>query len=207
MPSEKKYKTVAAFERAVDKYFSSISRRVSVTEPVATGRYDKYGHEIYNEEPVMSDKGDILTRLEYYQAPTVTSLCLALGICLTTFENYAKREGYREVVLRARAMIRAYLENEIIMRKKGSVKGLEFSLEQNFSDEALGGVESGGSFGGDGADASLSGSLDTLCELLERVACKAGDDPSSPPAAELLPREKPWKEKSAESGRGVSCDE
>lgn len=108
-----------AFAKAVDNYFHSISHRVPVENPES-----KCAGEA-------EDSGE-MSRLEYVSAPSLVSLCLYLNISQSTLERYAKQKEYAKTVADARARIRAYLENELMTRTKGSTHGLEFLLSQNF---------------------------------------------------------------------------
>ena len=110
-----------AFAKAVDDYFHSISRRVPVEKPESkcAGETEGGGEEE-------------MSRLEYISAPSLVSLCLYLNISQSTLERYARQEEYAKTVADARAKIRAYLENELMTRTKGSTHGLEFLLSQNF---------------------------------------------------------------------------
>ena len=77
--AQKKY-TPRALLKAVQRYFDSISRDEPVTERTATGELDKYGHPVYADTPVCNRLGEPLVRLLFLEPPTVSSMCLALGI-------------------------------------------------------------------------------------------------------------------------------
>ena len=115
----KKY-TKRTLEAAVERYFRSISRTVTVR--------DDTGGTIRN------DDGEDITVVEYAVPPSVTGLCLYLGIDRSTWQNYADAQLHPElagVCRRARTRMEAYLEQELLTREK-SVQGLIFNLQNNF---------------------------------------------------------------------------
>ena len=113
----KKY-TDKAFERAVKGWFASISRTKQAQEPDGTA--------------VLSDAGEPIFLTEYITPPGIAALCLALGIDRTTWHNYAAQDGKKETCEWARQKIEAYLEWELVTRRKGSLRGVTFSLEHNY---------------------------------------------------------------------------
>ena len=108
----KKYKTKAAFIRAVSGYFDGITVMAEM--------------EIF---------GQIVKRLCYTEPPSVSALCLHLGINRRTWANYSdpeKHPEFADVCEEVRLRIEAYLENELISRTKGSLQGLIFDLQNIF---------------------------------------------------------------------------
>lgn len=126
------YQTPEKLEAAVEGYFHSISREVTVTEPRETGKRDSFGHPLYEWIPVRNDRGEEIRRREFSVPPTVTGLCRALGISRQTWANYAAQEGYAPVVERAKAVVMEWLEEQLLTRPKG-VQGIIFAL-QNMAD-------------------------------------------------------------------------
>lgn len=116
----KKYKTKKQLSEAVERYFSSISKVVTV--------YDEIG------AVMIGDDCNIMQRVEYIDPPTITGLCLYLGIDRRTWANYCDIElhpEFADVTAYARARIEAWLERELLTREK-SVQGLIFNLQNNF---------------------------------------------------------------------------
>lgn len=126
------YRDGKALERAVEGYFAAISRTVDVSERVDSGQRDRDGHIIWREVPVKNDAGEIIRQVEYMIPPSVTGLCLHLGISRQTWCNYAGDAQYAPVVERARAVIQEYLERELLARRKG-LQGVIFALQNQGS--------------------------------------------------------------------------
>lgn len=101
----KKY-TKKSLQTAVDGYFASISR---------------------------NGDGNAWTA-EYKRPPTVSGLCLYLGIDRSTWQNYADRKlhpEFAEITAYARMRMEAYLEEQLLTREK-NVQGLIFNLQNNY---------------------------------------------------------------------------
>ncbi len=117
----RKFKTAKALEDAIEHYFASISYTAPQTS--------KDGDIITNElgMPVMVRK--------FAVAPTVCGMCLELGIDRGTWINYCNPElypEYKEVTGKAKVVIEGWLERELVERS-GNVRGLVFSLQNNFN--------------------------------------------------------------------------
>lgn len=128
------YETPEELQEAVEAYFDSISRTVDAVELVDSGRRDSSGHVVYEPVKICNDDGEIIRKVEFILPPTVTDLCLYLGITRQTWVNYANREGYRQVTDWAKARVESYLRRESLTRTKG-LQGVIFNLEQNFKHE------------------------------------------------------------------------
>ena len=112
----KKY-TNKGLEKAVEGYFASISR---------------------DEREAWE--------AEYKRPPTVSGLCLYLGIDRSTWRNYADprlHPEFREVAAYARMRMEAYLEEQLLTREK-NVQGLIFNLQNNYGWREKREVELGG---------------------------------------------------------------
>lgn len=115
----KKY-TAAEFEEAVERYFARISRTRMLK--------DDDGKVVYD------DAGEAITYTDWLRPPTITGLCLTLGIDRSTWQNYAdaqKNRGHAAVCERARMRIECYLE-ELLSTKEKSVQGVIFNLQANY---------------------------------------------------------------------------
>lgn len=129
-----------AFAAAVEDYF----RRIRVTKSLLQARdvwqrdeqgrmvpvLDEYGHQLKELAEVKNDAGTVVLVEEYVVPPSITALCLFLGISAETWSRYAKTEGYRETVTRARGRVEAYLQERVL--EKNASMGARFSLEHNF---------------------------------------------------------------------------
>lgn len=128
------YATAAALRRAVNVYFSGISRLVPVTRMEWNGDFTQKGAPIYEPRVVLDVNGKPLQRLEYTVPPSEAALCLALGISMRTWENYQEKEGfedYNDVIRQAKLKIMAYLLEQSMVREKG-VTGILFNLSANY---------------------------------------------------------------------------
>jgi len=116
----KKYGSKKALAEAVERYFHSISRTVPALDALG--------------QPICNDDGDEIKLTEYLRPPSVSSLCLYLGIDRSTWQNYCDTKQHPEfkaITSETRARIEAYLEEELLTRTKG-VQGIIFNLQNNF---------------------------------------------------------------------------
>ena len=131
MARKKKY-TKKALEEAVDNYFGSITRIVKATELQETEERDDKGHKIYKRVPIINSLGQEAEIEEYIIPPTVGDLCRHLGIHRSTWAEYCDPKQHAEfsdTTTYARGRIRAYLEQQLLIRK--DVKGIIFDLQNN----------------------------------------------------------------------------
>lgn len=115
----RKYKTKKALETAIESYFNSISRTVPVTN---------LGVKVTN------DAGELMHRTEYLRPPSISGMCLYLGIERSTWQNYCNPKlhpEFQDVTAMARVRIEAYLEEELLTREK-NVQGIIFNLQNNY---------------------------------------------------------------------------
>ena len=68
--------------------------------------------------------------MKYVIPPSIQALCLSLDVDTTTWENYVKREGYKDICQDAKLKIEAYLTCELNTRERP--QGIMFNLENNF---------------------------------------------------------------------------
>lgn len=129
--AEKKY-TGRTLAKAVKRYFDSISRDAVVTEKKPTGELDKYGHMIFEDVPVENRLGEVMKRIEFLLPPTVSGLCVALKIHRSTWSEYAKDPEFADTVACAGGLMRAWLEEQSLMRQGKDFRGVEFNLIHNF---------------------------------------------------------------------------
>jgi hypothetical protein len=127
--------TPFTLERAVNKYFRGITRRVTLTEQVPTGELDDKGHPLTEAKPILNQLKRPVTVTEYVVPPTVADLCETLGIHRSTWTNYCDHELHpelREITDAAREKMRAWNEREMLMRPGKDVKGIIFNLQANY---------------------------------------------------------------------------
>ena len=116
----KKYKSKKALADAVEGYFRSISRTIELKEPDGTA--------------ICNDDGQPIRQLEFVIPPSVSALCIHLGIDRSTWQNYCDAELHpelREATALAKARIEAWLEEQLLTRRKG-VQGIIFNLQNNY---------------------------------------------------------------------------
>lgn len=129
----KKYKTAAALWKAVEGYFTSISRTETAAEWVDTGEKDAWGHPVKELQEMKTDKGEPITYRRYVLPPTVSGLCQALGIHRSTWWEYCDGDKYPEfqdVVTMAQERICGWNEEQLVTRK--DVRGIIFALQNNY---------------------------------------------------------------------------
>lgn len=135
MGAPKKYEDARKLERAIDRYFKSITREKTVTESRATGRKDKDGHMIYEQVAIVNALGKEMTVTEFILPPSVYELCQFLGISESTWNNYCDRDKHPEFLgptTQARGRMRAWNERELLTRSGKDLKGIIFNLENNY---------------------------------------------------------------------------
>lgn len=131
MARPRKY-TKKTLAEAVERYFASITRIVPVTEMVDTGKRDDKGHKVYERVAVKNSLGEEAKVEEYIVPPTVGSLCEYLQIHRSTWADYCDHNlhpEFSDTTTRARGRLRAYLEQQLLIRK--DVKGIIFDLQNN----------------------------------------------------------------------------
>lgn len=131
----KKYGSDKALREAVEDYFASISREREVMEERVTAEKDKWGHFVTELVPVTNDKGEVIREREYVIPPTVGGLCDHLGISRQTWADYCNPEinpKFRETTAWAREILRGYLEGQLLTRSGKDLKGVIFSLQNNY---------------------------------------------------------------------------
>lgn len=123
----KKYRNAAEFAEAVQAYFDGISYYDAARKPDVwvSGKYVP-GDEIIGRN------GEKIMVLKYAVPPSITGLQNYLGISRQTWSMYAQRDGYKEVIERARMTVEEYLTQQLIIMGR-DCKGVIFSLENNFN--------------------------------------------------------------------------
>lgn len=172
MGRPKKY-TKKTLAEAVERYFASITRIVTVTELIETGERDDKGHKIFERRPITNSLGEEAKVEEYIVPPTVGGLCAYLGIHRSTWADYCDESKYPEfsdTTTRARGRLRAYLEQQLLVRK--DVKGIIFDLQNNHGYSEKRQVEFGERAGRAVSAAAMS--MGEKKELLEEIAREFG---------------------------------
>lgn len=137
---KKKYETAKAFERAVEKYFASITYNVKAVVKEPTGEMGRNDRLKLTARTLPE-----VTETKWLRPPSMAGLMLHLGISKETWRKYGELDGYREVVERARARMEDYW----ITRLSGKgAQGAKFALsccygwrESSEGDESEEGVQ------------------------------------------------------------------
>lgn len=127
--------TPEKLERAINKYFQSITRQVVREETIPTGETDGKGHMIYEQRPVINNLGKPVEITEYILPPSVSDLCQALGIHRSTWANYCDHQLYPEftdLTEQTRERMKAWNERELLTRPGKDIKGIMFNLQNNY---------------------------------------------------------------------------
>lgn len=135
MGAPKKYDDPQKLEKAIERYFKSITRKVEATETVETGEKDADGHKIYEKRVILNCFEKPVTVEEYIVPPTVWGLCQFLGISESTWENYCDPEKHPEFLgatTHARGRMRAWNQMQLLTREGKNLKGIIFNLENNY---------------------------------------------------------------------------
>ena len=154
MGRQKKY-TKKTLEEAIDLYFRSISGLRQARNGIGA--------------PILDDDGEPIMVRVYAVPPTISGLCLYLGIDRSTWQNYLNREANPDmagVAEYARARIEAYLEEQLLVREK-SVQGIIFNLQNNYGWKNKTEVELGAETRKSAASLSLSEKMAAVKELAE----------------------------------------
>lgn len=115
--------TAPELENAVERYFRTISRTEDWFEFVDGER-----------KPLLNDENEPVKVTRWLKPPSISGLCLALGIDPGTWGNYAdaqKNPRHAPICARAKLRIECYLE-ELLSTKEKSVQGVIFNLEHNY---------------------------------------------------------------------------
>lgn len=127
--------TERTLRKAVEAYFRGITRTVTLREQVNTGEKDGWGHWVYELRDICNDAGEPVQVRQFVVPPTVGGLCEFLGIHRSTWADYCdgeKHPEFRELTAWAREVIQHYLESELLGRDGKNLKGVIFSLQNNF---------------------------------------------------------------------------
>ena len=123
------FDTPEKLEKALNDYFDSITITELKYQLVKVGE-DEEGKPIYEQEPILNNKGTQVTRTRYYENPSILAMCRHIGTTRETIREYEMREGYVDTIKKAKARVEEYLENELY--RKEQVTGVIFNLKNNF---------------------------------------------------------------------------
>ena len=149
MPQERIY-TGKSLKSAVNRYFKSISREITLTERKPTGELDENGHKIYEDVPIINRLGKPMKRIEFLEPPMKGALAHYLGVHPSTYSQWEHSDNYpefKETLEMAHEICLLWRQRESLTRKGADMKGLLFDLSVNYgiSDQVnvnvTGGIE------------------------------------------------------------------
>ncbi len=144
-----KYKNAGELEAVIHAYFGSISRCVE--------RLDEKGEAICNQN------GEPAKFLEWLEPPTLSGLCLYLGIDKEELHKLEKNAETRAVIKYATQRLENYLERELFRQKQ--IQGIMFSLKSNYGWEDAEHIEND-------AEAMIAYPLDEKVKRMYSLACE-----------------------------------
>ena len=100
-----------------------------------TERKEPFGRPVKHKDPAEVEKV-----IEKYfkecekkdKPPVMTGVALALGITRQSLVNYSKKQDFFDTIQNAKQRVELYAEEQLY-RTQGTVKGVEFSLKNNFA--------------------------------------------------------------------------
>lgn len=116
-------------KKAVNRYFSSISRERAIVEKIPDG-YTEDGKEKYKIVPVLNALGEEAKEIQYLTKPSVAGLCAFLHIHRDTWASYCRSEEYKSITDAVKTEIEAYLCSQL-GNGKGDT-GIIFNLTHNY---------------------------------------------------------------------------
>ena len=123
-----------ALREAVQGYFDSISREITITEKVDSGKRDSYGHTIWDTVPVKNKLGELAKATEYLVPPTLGGLCAFLKIDQSTWSRWSDPENYpefAEIIEDVQLKMVVWRQEQLLTRKH--IAGLIWDLETNWA--------------------------------------------------------------------------
>ena len=118
-----------AFREKIQAYFDQISYLEPVYQEVQTGEFAKNGKPLVQREIAKSDDGQELFRREYSEEPSVSSLCLFLGMTRRTFQRYANDPKYEEAAAFAKLKMESFWVHMLCTKANF---GARFALNVNY---------------------------------------------------------------------------
>ena len=141
MARPKKYSTAAALEKAVERYWGSISYERPVVVSVPTGEVSESGEVKYKARMLLVDEDGIvsqdgigkpMTERIFLREPSVSGLCVFLGISRDTWASYKADERLQHVCEAFLLRLEDHLVDKLDGNKVKTVQGVVFNLKNNF---------------------------------------------------------------------------
>lgn len=141
MPREKKYSSAGSLERAIGRYWGSISYERPVVVPTPTGEVTEQGEIKYKARMLLVDEkgvvsrdgtGTPLTERIFLREPSVSGLCRFLGISKQTWSSYKADPDLSLVCENFLLELEDHLVDKLDGNKVKTVQGVVFNLKNNF---------------------------------------------------------------------------
>ena len=181
-PGRPRKYSAGTFQKECENYFNSISYKKPKMrgEPVFDEEgfpvLDDFGHQKIQFKPVITANGKQAMDTVWTEPPSLTALCLYLGIDRATFSRYGtydpehpeESEKFCNTVTRARGRVEAYLESRL--EDKSAARGAIFNLQQNFGWKERKEVELGA--GAQRAVAAAAMTMEEKLALLKEIGAE-----------------------------------
>lgn len=141
MPREKKYSSAASLEKAIGRYWGSISYERPVVVSTPTGEVTEQGEIKYKAQMLRLDENGVvshtgvgrpLTERVFLREPSVSGLCRHLGISKQTWSAYKADEALGFVCEGFLLDLEDHLADKLDGNKVKTVQGVIFNLKNNF---------------------------------------------------------------------------
>jgi hypothetical protein len=127
----KKFKSVAELDKAIQYYFNSITKSSLAFDTIINGYEDEEKKKpIYEQIPRLNNANEQIERMEYLEIPSITGLCLSVGLTRETWSQYSKQKAFSDSIKRAKATIEKYNIEQLYVPKIAT--GVIFNLKNNF---------------------------------------------------------------------------
>lgn len=131
-------------KKAVERYFQGISRVVTVTEPMATGKKDEDGHAVYKSVSVKNRLGRVVKTEEWIIPPSIADLRHELGLTEDEWAALKAAEDTRLICEAAEERVERYLRRELLTRPNKAIKGVVLTLQRDFGFDGAPAEDAGG---------------------------------------------------------------
>lgn len=113
----------------MNDYFSSISKTEPAKEKYDTGEVTAKGEPIFAYKDAINDVGRTILVTKWFAPPSVSGLCLFLGITKDELQKLRKDERYEDVLAHAELVLESYVEQLLHEGRQSS--GLLARLDKN----------------------------------------------------------------------------
>jgi len=123
--------TSEELEVVIDHYFNSITKTRQVFDTIIIGYEDEEKKKpITKQVEAINNAREPIFETYYLEIPSITGLCIHLGITKETWSEYSKLEMFSDSITRAKEKIERYNIDQLY--RKEQVNGVIFNLKNNF---------------------------------------------------------------------------